>query len=92
MAALPREFLHEPAGALAAGADGLDLVRRILAQAADFLNDNGILIVEVGNSMAAVIEAYPDVPFEWLEFEHGDDGVFLLTAKQLRECREMFAA
>lgn len=85
---LPAEFRVEPALALAAGEDGLDVVRRMLAQAADHLNDGGVLIVEVGASQPALEAAFPDVPFLWLEFERGGNGVFLLTAEQLREHRE----
>lgn len=90
MAALPKEFHHEPAFALAAGEDGLDIVRRILAQAGEYLNEDGILIIEVGNSAAALVEAYPDALFTWLEFEHGGHGVFLLTKTQIRECQQLF--
>lgn len=92
MATLPKEFHHEPDFALAAGEDGLDIVRRILAQAGEYLNAEGILIVEVGNSAAALVEAYPDAPFTWLEFERGGSGVFLLTKAQIDECNAVFTA
>ena len=68
MAALTAEFLHEPDEALAAGADGLDIVRQILQSAADYLTDHGILVVEVGNSDVALLDQYPGVPFNWPEF------------------------
>ena len=85
LASMPDEYHHEPKLALAAGENGLALVEKILAKAAHYLTDNGILIVEVGNSAMALEEAYPRVPFTWLEFENGGSGVFLLTKKQLLE-------
>lgn len=90
MSDLPAEYLVEPKLALAAGSDGLKLVRRILANASRFLTDNGVLICEVGNSMLHLIEQYPDIPFTWLKFEQGGDGVFMLTQKQLIENQEKF--
>ncbi|MCG7499107.1 50S ribosomal protein L3 N(5)-glutamine methyltransferase [Vibrio sp. Of7-15] len=91
MDSLPEEFQHEPELGLAAGSDGLKLVRRILSNAPDYLSDNGILICEVGNSMVHMMEQYPNVPFTWIEFEHGGHGVFMLTRDQLVACQEEFA-
>lgn len=85
LASMPAEYHHEPERALGSGEDGLDLTRRILRSAGTFLREDGVLIVEVGNSWPALEEAYPQVPFTWIEFEHGGEGVFTLTARELRE-------
>lgn len=91
MADLPDEYRHEPELGLASGSDGLKLTRRILACAPDYLTDNGVLVCEVGNSMVHLMDQYPDVPFTWLEFENGGDGVFMLTKQQLIDCAEHFS-
>jgi ribosomal protein L3 glutamine methyltransferase len=85
MADMPEEYRHEPELGLAAGDDGLDIAHRIIAGAAEHLTENGLLIVEVGNSWGAMDDAYPDLPLTWLEFDSGGDGVFLVTAADLRE-------
>lgn len=92
MADLPPEFLLEPELGLAAGRDGLDIAKRILAQAARHLTDNGVLVVEVGNSQWALEQTFPDVPFLWVEFEAGGQGVFVLSAAQCREFQAVFNA
>ena len=83
MATLSDEFQHEPELGLSSGEQGLDLTRTILKQAGKHLTDMGILVVEVGNSQHALAQMFPDVPFHWLQFERGGDGVFLLTKQQL---------
>lgn len=88
LANMPAEYHHEPELALGSGSDGLYLTRQILARAGDFLADSGLLVMEVGNSWEALEQAYPRVPFTWLEFEHGGHGVFALSAAELQEYRE----
>lgn len=83
---LPDEYSHEPSLALKAGQDGLTAVDEILKKAGNYLSPNGVLIVEVGELQSLVEEAYPHIPFTWLQFEHGEDGVFLLTAQELNDC------
>ena len=90
MAQLPAEYRHEPELGLEAGDDGMDVVARILAGAAGYLRPGGIMVVEVGASAELLMARYPDVPFLWLDFERGGDGVFLLTAEQLDEFRDSF--
>jgi len=84
LASLPAEYRREPQLGLYGGEDGLDIVRRILLGAAEHLNPGGILICEVGNTEEALQDAFPDVPFVWLEFERGDGGVFVLEYQDLR--------
>lgn len=88
MADMPDEYRHEPALGLEAGRDGLEIAHRILAEAGDYLTDDGLLIVEVGNSQAALEEACPELPFTWLEFSQGGHGVFLLFAEDLKYWRK----
>jgi ribosomal protein L3 glutamine methyltransferase len=83
MAALPAEYRHEPALALAAGADGLDVVRRILAEAGAHLNSGGLLAIEVGHNQHLVEAAFPDLPMVWLDTEHAEGKVFLVTREDL---------
>lgn len=90
MAGLPAEYRHEPSLALDAGDDGMDVVARILAGAADYLRPGGIIVIEVGASADHLLARYPEVPFLWLDFERGGDGVFLLTAEQVGMYREVF--
>lgn len=83
MAQLPLEYQREPQLALGSGHDGLDHTHTILREAANHLNDDGILIVEIGHNRDALLEAYPDVQFVWLEVSSGDEFVFLLSKNQL---------
>ena len=80
---LPAEYRAEPATALAAGGDGLDLVLRILHEAPRYLAPGGVLICEVGASAERLQSLLPAVPFTWLEFEHGGDGVFTIDRNDL---------
>ena len=85
MDALSAEFKAEPSLGLAAGEDGLEIVDRILRQATNYLSDHGVLVVEVGNSQLAMMQKYADMALSWIEFEHGGDGVFCITAQDLRQ-------
>lgn len=92
MAALPKEYRHEPSLALASGELGLDAIVQILARAALHLNPEGVLVAEVGNSCTALQKNFPDVPFQWLATASGDESVFLLTAAQLTKYATHFAS
>lgn len=87
---MPAEFHHEPEIGLGSGNDGLDITRIILKQAAAHLEDNGLLIVEVGNSMIHLQAEFPEVPFNWLDFENGGIGVFAITKQQLIDYKDLF--
>lgn len=83
--ALPPEYRHEPQLGLTAGADGLDFALRILDEAAEHLTEDGLLIVEVGESERALSRLLPEVPFVWIEFKVGPMGVFALGRRDLVE-------
>ncbi len=83
MAQLPHEYRNEPQIALGSGEAGLDHTHTLLSHAGEHLNEGGLLIVEIGHNRDALLEAYPDVPFTWLEVESGDQFVFLLYKEQL---------
>ncbi len=87
---LPDEFHAEPEMGFTGGESGLDLVIKILVNAADYLTEQGILIIEVGSSAETLQTQFPNIPFYWLEFEKGGDGVFLLTAEQVFTFNEQF--
>ncbi|MBA3695392.1 MAG: 50S ribosomal protein L3 N(5)-glutamine methyltransferase [Methylotenera sp.] len=83
MAMLPPEYRNEPQLALGSGPAGLDHTHTILREAAHYLNDEGLLIVEIGHNREALLEAYPELPFTWLEVSSGNQFVFMLTKSQL---------
>jgi ribosomal protein L3 glutamine methyltransferase len=88
MQSLPPEYAHEPRMALASGDDGLQHTHAILAQAPDFLNKRGVLVVEIGHNRAVLEAAYPHLPFTWLPTASGDDFVFLLRRQDLLKIPE----
>ncbi len=90
LASLPLEYQREPQLALAGGEGGLDLVVSILRDAPDFLNDDGILVIEVGNTAETLERSFPDIPFLWLDFERGGEGVFMMRKSELLEYRSLF--
>jgi len=82
-ARLPKEYQYEPVGALVSGEDGMDCVRRILEQAADYLTDRGLLFMEVGEIWEVVDKTFPSIDFTWIDLEFGGEGVLLVSREQL---------
>jgi ribosomal protein L3 glutamine methyltransferase len=87
---MPVEFQHEPELALTSGPDGLDITRRILREACDYLTDDGLLVVEVGNSEVHLMEQFPHVPLIWIDLPNGGNGVFAISAQELKQYRDEF--
>lgn len=87
---LPPEYHHEPPLGLVSGDDGMSLVIGILKDAPDHLAEAGVLVLEVGYSQPVLEALFPTVPFMWLDFEHGGDGVLLLECQQLKKYRRLF--
>jgi ribosomal protein L3 glutamine methyltransferase len=85
MAALPQEYRNEPQLALGSGLAGLDHTHTLLREAPKHLNEGGLLVVEIGHNRDALLEAYPDLPFIWLEVEAGNEFVFLIQREALLE-------
>ena len=83
------ESHHEPILGLASGKDGLESVKILLRESCKYLRDNGLLIVEVGNSRQALEECYPTLPFIWIDFKLGGEGVFLLMKSDLEAHMEI---
>lgn len=87
MRVLPAEYLHEPRMALAAGDDGLDIVRQLIERSAAYLEEDGLLAVEVGHNRALVEAAFPALPFNWLATADHDQAIFILRREQLPAAR-----
>ncbi len=88
VAALPAEYLHEPKMALGSGEDGLDVTRMILQQAANYLSDEGVLIVEIGHNREVLEQQFPELPFVWLDVAAGDQFVFMLQRQDLNQLQK----
>lgn len=88
MATLPAEYRNEPQGALGSGIGGLDHTDTLLREAPKYLNEGGLLVMEIGHNRDALMDAYPELPFTWLEVQAGNEFVFLLTKEQLQNRRE----
>ncbi len=83
MANLPPEYHAEPEISLAGGVDGMDIVRKIIAHAKDYLKPDGALVIEIGNEAKNFSDAFPEIPVTWLEVSAGDDQVLLIQAEDL---------
>jgi ribosomal protein L3 glutamine methyltransferase len=83
MDALPAEYHAEPALALAGGHDGMDLIRKIIAGAPDYLSERGAILIEIGNEYENFKKAFPQVPVIWMEVSAGDEQVLLIQAEDL---------
>ncbi|GAB7129284.1 50S ribosomal protein L3 N(5)-glutamine methyltransferase [Silvimonas sp. JCM 19000] len=83
MEELPHEYTHEPEMALGSGEDGLDITRRIIEAGTTMLTSHGVMVVEIGHNRDVLEEAYPELPFVWLDTSSGDGFVFLLTRQML---------
>ena len=90
LASMPAEYRHEPGLALGSGADGLELSRKILREAGTYLSDDGLLVLEVGNSAVALEQQYPQIAFTWVDFERGGEGVLVMRAEELAAQQHLF--
>jgi len=90
LATLPEEYRKEPQLGLAGGTTGLDLILRILCDAPTYLEADGILVIEVGNTASELEQRFPELLFSWIEFERGGEGVFLMSREQLVEFNPLF--
>ena len=84
MNTLPAEYHAEPALALAGGNDGMDLIRRIIASAPDYLSERGAILIEIGNEYENFKKAFPQIPVIWMEVSAGEEQVLLIQAEDLR--------
>jgi ribosomal protein L3 glutamine methyltransferase len=84
MNALPAEYHAEPSLALAGGSDGMDLIRKIIAGAPDYLSERGAILIEIGNEYENFKKAFPQIPVIWMEVSAGDEQVLLIQAEDLR--------
>jgi ribosomal protein L3 glutamine methyltransferase len=84
MSVLPTEYHAEPALALAGGDDGMDLIRRIIAHAPDYLSERGAILIEIGNEYENFKKAFPQIPVIWMEVSAGEEQVLLIQAEDLR--------